>query len=513
MEKSVMDKAMSPPRVGAVTEFPLCFSEIRSSPSDAPKRDVVTVRGVLDLDARGPTHIADTGTSDGRWWWRGVLRGDGWSATWHGERPRTGHVEVTGQFSSGLHLDTGRVRGRITRVQLITVAYRQTADGGWETETEAPWSYRDVEVMPQGFDHDPTLNSDGLCIWDTAGLIDLDLDDVPPAQLRPRIVPSSLSADGDSLWVVDAELPIVVRYEPARAQATEYLLPAPSEAFHSVAAASLGCWFFGESGLFWIPIAGAGQLIDSRRVVHIAAHGDVVLVQTDDDVWTIHRVDSAPITVDLAVASDAVTSIGIDDAVSPGWIVALHMWDKTSGATRLFRVSTTGTVTVGPKLSSPTRYAPMFLAGKPLRLFLGRQVATVNNDLTLAPAEELADEPLYGGCLGDEAWISAVVSGFDGDTSPDNMRSHALSGGPQERRVVVTIIDPCTLVTLHRWYVDRTPIRIARNNQGFWLCENRRLIRLPDPPAQAQQVVDVAEMVRDSVLPAGPGTDGGQGWR
>lgn len=99
-EMSVMDKAMPPPRVGAVTEFPLCFSEIRSSPSDAPKRDVVTVRGVLDLDARGPSHVADSTASEGRWWWTGVLRGDGWSATWHGERPRTGYVEVSGQFSS-----------------------------------------------------------------------------------------------------------------------------------------------------------------------------------------------------------------------------------------------------------------------------------------------------------------------------------------------------------------------------------------------------------------------------
>lgn len=79
--------------------------------------------------------------------------------------------------------------------------------------------------------------------------------------------------------------------------------------------------------------------------------------------------------------------------------------------------------------------------------------------------------------------------------------------------MVVTIIDPRTLVTLHRWYVDRIPIQVARSNQGFWLCENRRLIRLPDSPAQAQQVVDVAEIVRDSVLPARPGADGDNGWQ
>ncbi|WP_028935016.1 hypothetical protein [Pseudonocardia spinosispora] len=59
-----------------------------------------------------------------------MLHGDGWTATWQAPRPLIGEVQLRGVLFDDLVLEisTG-VRGRVTRVQVITETIDTTGPG------------------------------------------------------------------------------------------------------------------------------------------------------------------------------------------------------------------------------------------------------------------------------------------------------------------------------------------------------------------------------------------------
>lgn len=176
-ELAIEDGEIPPPKIGAMLEFPLQFREL-----PAENVDTVIIRAVLTANGRPPI-FQDAGVDSARGWqWSGVLRGDGWEASWRGFRPRSGHVELTGRFYGTLSYDImSRVRGRVTRVQLVSTRYRRPPDShGWAI-VPGHRSLREVTESPRFFDTDVFMRDDVYEVDRESGVwIELDLDDVPP---------------------------------------------------------------------------------------------------------------------------------------------------------------------------------------------------------------------------------------------------------------------------------------------------------------------------------------------
>ncbi|WJJ11313.1 hypothetical protein P9990_22545 [Prescottella equi] len=193
-EIAIEDGEIAPPRVGEVMSFPLRFVELPESAGD-----VVTVRVPLEPSTRPPIRQYTGEDTPRSWEWSGLLRGDGWTASWRGFRPLTGRVELTGRFYGVLGNDDGRVRGRVTRVRIVSARFRRRTPGGWEI-VPGHRRLRDVDAAPRFFDRDALFESESdEADGDVGALVDLDLDDVPELPARPSIVPGDVSAAGGVL--------------------------------------------------------------------------------------------------------------------------------------------------------------------------------------------------------------------------------------------------------------------------------------------------------------------------
>lgn len=503
VEMSVGDGALAPPRVGAVTDFPVGFVEVGSAFVNRRVRDaeVMTVRGVLELEDRGPFEHHDHESAVSYWMWQGLLRGDGWTATWHGTRPLTGPVELTGYFTSALNVDNpGRVRGRITRVRIISEAYRPV-DDSWEVIGGAPAHYRDVQRAPHFHGDDVTATASGMSYRDTAILIDLDLDDVAPPPVRPRVVPGHVSVAGDlTVWVSDTELPVVARIDTRANDAVEYVLPGLPADFRRVYATPTGCWATEPPAVYRITAGeGAYRVADVGAAI-AAVSGETLLAHHATRGWTLYAPDRPPLPVDLP-DSETIGFPGVDRHT--GDFVLLSRAGSTQ--LRLVRVSTSGEVSVGPVLEQLGRHAWPVLAGTPLRILYGRgQAAIVNDDLTLGPADRLPKEPITGGGVDDDVWIETFRARRDSDDlatqwwplpPPDDLNRTL----PREPRL--TILDAAALTPHVSWSVDK-PRSVAADGPNIWICDRKRLFRAHRHSTAQPVPIDVSAMITESIPPA-----------
>jgi hypothetical protein len=146
---SIEDGAMAPPRIGSIVEVVLDFVE-----SATPSPEVVTVLGVLDLHFK-PRHHRESSPADENRYWTGDLRGDGWRASWRGDRPRSGPVTLTGRLTHRHTISYNpnkAVRGFVTRIQLVSNPYHAPSGDRWKPQQQVPRRYRDVEITPPSFD-------------------------------------------------------------------------------------------------------------------------------------------------------------------------------------------------------------------------------------------------------------------------------------------------------------------------------------------------------------------------
>ncbi|QSE41331.1 hypothetical protein JXX30_00375 [Rhodococcus erythropolis] len=397
-EIAIGDGEIVPPSLGHVIEFPLRFVE---QPSTA---DTVTIRALLEASNRDPIFQYTGHDSPRRWEWNGLLRGDGWTASWRGFTPRTGHVELTGRFYGVMGYDTpSYVRGRVTRVQLVSERYRRPPEShGWNV-VPGHRTLRDVEAAPRFFDNDMFMRDDLFEVDRAVGVVvDLDLDDVPPVPPRPTIVPGDVSASGEMLWVIDSQLPAVVSIDPNRV-AHEYVLPGPIGHSRHVWATPTGCWVGGHDGLYRCVIGEEPRKIFDRPVPQGAAIGEHFLACPSAATWPLYNQDNEPVEVD--VPDGYVRSIAVD---GESFVVLAEQRQTDAASTyRLIRVNVSGDVIVGPEM--PTipgrRGASPYLAGTPLRIFRSGTASRILPDLTLGAVEQLDGDPFHGGQVGDFVWI------------------------------------------------------------------------------------------------------------
>lgn len=340
-EIAIGDGEIVPPSLGHVIEFPIRFVE---QPSTA---DTVTIRALLEASNRDPIFQYTGHDSPRRWEWNGLLRGDGWTASWRGFTPRTGHVELTGRFYGVMGYDTpSYVRGRVTRVQLVSERYRRPPEShGWNI-VPGHRTLRDVEAPPRFFDNDMFMRDDLFEVDRAVGVVvDLDLDDVPPVPPRPTIVPGDVSASGEMLWVIDSQLPAVVSIDPNRV-AHEYVLPGPIGHSRHVWATPTGCWVGGHDGLYRCVIGEEPRKIFDRPVPQGAAIGEHFLACPSAATWPLYNQDNEPVEVD--VPDGYVRSIAVD---GESFVVLAEQRQTDAASTyRLIRVSVSGDVIVGPEL-------------------------------------------------------------------------------------------------------------------------------------------------------------------
>ncbi len=129
---------------------------------------------------------------------------------------------------------TGSATGRILRAQVVSDNYQLREQPPTEPTRPPRWipipgtrQFREVQAATGVFRDDtrPTHLSPGEDVIRECGvLVDLDLDDVPPIPVRPALIPAAVSAHGRDVWIVDRELPVVIRLREQRVVG-EYRLP------------------------------------------------------------------------------------------------------------------------------------------------------------------------------------------------------------------------------------------------------------------------------------------------
>lgn len=237
-ELAIGDGEAALPVVGEIGRYWLLFAE--TSPDERDPSIVTVEVDVEPLDDGVPLRqpaLSAALLEDERWWeWRLFVRGDGWSATWYSRRPAVGRQRLTGRLLGDLgYATTGSARGRVRRARVVADNYRLLEQPATGPRHHPRWipvlgtrTLRDVDAATGVFRDDtrPALHrAEGEDVVRECGvLVDLDLDDVPALPVRPNIVPAAVSAHGRDAWVVDRELPVVIRMSDKQ-RIVEYRLP------------------------------------------------------------------------------------------------------------------------------------------------------------------------------------------------------------------------------------------------------------------------------------------------
>nr|WP_314140858.1 hypothetical protein [uncultured Rhodococcus sp.] len=482
------DGEIAPPQVGAVLTGPLRFVEL-----PVTEADIVTISASLEPSGNQPIFQYTGQNSARRWEWAGLLRGDGWTASWRGFVPRTGRVELTGRFYGVFGYDTeGRFRGLVTRAQMVSERYRFIADEGW-VASPGRRSLREVTHVKRFFGDKSMPADDGDIDLESSVMIDLDLDDVPPLPNRPSIVPGDVAAAGGVTWVLDAELPLVVGID-AEGIATEHVLPAKVGGTRSIWASDAGCWVGGVDGMFWISLGHEAVRIDSLPAHVGAVNGNRLLVCTGDPTWRMYTPGSE--STDVTALDGYVNSIA---AESDTWIVCVQ--PRGESAVCLVRVTSAGHPTIGPSIPQlPRGHGYPYLAGNPVRLIRGVDVAVVEPDLGIADEEEgLGRSQFHGGQLGNFAWT--IGHPPDGTSSTGWWPLPGpVTSDRTEQFWLFTVYDATTLSPLTSVPVFATRPNVAVDDAGRILVIARgvQALRHDDPVMRWPVHLDIAEMFDNS---------------
>lgn len=483
------DGEIAIPQVGVVLTGPLRFVEL---PDSDP--DVVRIRARLEPSTQEAILQYTGQNTSRRWEWSGLLRGDGWAASWRGFRPLTGEVELVGHFSGDFGYDTdGHFRGRVTRVRIVSERFEQQPDVGW-AHVPGHRGFREVDSAPRFFGSPPSLHDvGGVVDLEQSVAVDIDLDDVPALPVRPSVVPGDVSVAGRSRWIADSELPLVVALG-ADSSVTEYRLPTKIGRGPRIWATETGCWAAGTNGTYWISHGNDPVQVDDRPVYNAAVNGNTLLACTDDAIWRLYSPDA--IAIDVDAVQGWVNSVAVEDDC---FIAVVRPADRS--VIQLVRVSVCGESTIGPDIASePRGHGKPYLAGSPLRLIRGVDMARVRRDLRVHDdGEMLRQAQFHGGQLGHFAWTIGH--------RPDGTSS---SGwwplpGPVlydrgEQFWLFTIYDAETFAPLTSVPVIATRPHVTIDDHGRVLLIGRgvQMVYPHDPVMQVPTELDVARLVDDS---------------
>ncbi|GGF18588.1 hypothetical protein [Williamsia phyllosphaerae] len=464
-ELLIEDGAIPPPRVGSISSLPLRFSE--QSPGD----DRTTVIRAL-LEPHRTTPRAD----DADLSWSGLLRGDGWTAEWSGDRPRVGHVELTGRFVSLYEIGSSPpdVRGLVTRIRLVTVEYRATGHNPphWEPTPGFPTSIgADLDAAPRFFERPADLESpydEAASIDVPVGvLVDLDLDDVSPPAPRPDVVPGDVSCAGDTVWTVDTHLPVVVRLD-AGGTATQHVLPgAIGSHARRVHATPTGCWVVGTDGVYRCEMETRPRLIAGDPVSVSAVVGETLLTCTHDSGWWLHTPGCVPLAIDDCPGSVSAAT-GFHDRFLLV-VVTDKRRDEREMAYRMVRVSVAGDVEIGPVQALPDNHDRPRLGGDPVHVISGSDIAEVHDNLTVGAVTRLPHMRFGGGGAGRLLWTVSHPSGRTGCVGrwPIGPSDEA---GDTRQYWMLELRDPATMEVVHTAPIFTSGPRVASDASGrIWV--------------------------------------------
>lgn len=485
----VGDGEIAVPLVGAVLTGPLRFVEL---PDSDP--DVVRIRAHLEPSKREPI-LQNTGQNTSRRWeWGGLLRGDGWAASWRGFRPLTGEVELVGRFSGDFGYDTdGRFRGRVTRVRMVSERFERGRDAHW-THVPGHRNSRDVDAAPRFFGIPPLTEDElGPIDLEHSVAVDIDLDDVPALPVRPSVVPGDVSVAGRTWWIADSELPLVVALG-ADSSVTEYRLPTRIGRGPRIWATETGCWAAGTNGMYWISPGNDPVQVDDRPVYNAASNGNTLLACTDDATWRLYSPKLAPIDVDAL--RGWVNSVAVEDDC---FVAVVRPADQS--VIRLVRVSVTGESTIGPEITPESRrHGRPYLAGEPLRLIRGVGIARVRRDLGVRDdGDKLGRDQFHGGQLGRYAWT--IGHPPDGTSSSGWWPLPGpVSYDRGEQFWLFTIYDAETFAPLTSVpvFVTRPNVTIDEDGRVLLIGRGVQMVYPHTPIMQVPTELDVARLIDSS---------------
>ncbi|MDL9948716.1 hypothetical protein QSJ19_24645 [Gordonia sp. ABSL11-1] len=464
---AIEDGQIAPPAVGEISAFPLLFSE---RPATEP--DTTTVRGILEPSGRAP--VVHRGTAS----WTGMLRGDGWTATWHGTRPRTGRVEITGLFMGVMGIDAaGWVRGRVTSVQIATMFWQRVDTRERFAPIPGRREYRTVDRSPRFFSDERLFTDDPpeVSRADIGVLITLDLDDVPELPPRPALVTGDVSASGDQVWVLDRVLPKLICLGD-NSSPTAHLFPGAVRSDRRVWGTKTGCWVSGVDGTFRVE-AGAemGTQVSDIPSTVCATLGDILLACGTTASWTIHEPGSEPVQVDPVVGTPF-------DAVADGQSFVVVVSDSDEPRRhRMVRVALNGSVAQGPLLPRADRPYPgeWTLLGQPLTAVAENDTFTdVTPQLAMSDGRTIPRRFLYAGAVGDHIWTVCHP--------PDRTsRSWWPLAGPKAydrsrgKFWLLTVLDRATLEPVHTAPILSPQPSLTQDESGtIWLAVSGELQRI-----------------------------------
>lgn len=398
----IEDGQIAPPVVGEVARYELTFIERAATEPDAT---------VSTLHARA--HPRDAAAPrQGRHWdgtpnplppsWPTVLRGNGWSAGWSAPRPVLGEVVVRGVLVADLLTGgaDGPARGRLTRAQLVTETHVRTGSGSqdWRRDPTAQ-RLTDVETGPRWFDRgmvpDPDNPTTGWgrmvhtdpWVRETGVLVDLDLDDAPPRTPRPAIVPGAVAVHGDDVWVVDEQLPLLVRLRDEQVVEV-HTWPGGIVPGRRVLADPGGAWITGADGTLRVSLGGGVRAVSDEPSWLATSSGETLAVQVVLEPHDVHSTTvlrlrepgCAPQDVDLGGRHLAGVAM-----VPDGFLLLVTPPDDHVRRCSLARLGLDGTVVVGPEVADDA-YACSLTGGRSPVLARVRGVHPVLGDLTLGAA-------------------------------------------------------------------------------------------------------------------------------
>ena len=232
--------------------------------------------------------MAPRESGDGRRHWWHLLYGEGWSAGWWSDAPRSGRVAVQGYFVATLGNDPNgpvAVSGRVSSLQSVQVRL-DPIEGGGRREVGGTESLTEVDEVPVEFEPF-SFPDDGLPHRGVTGVLaDLKLGD-PPTDRTP-FDPGAVDAGAGVVWVMHRSAPTVLRIDPRQDPPVvrEFVLPLPIEEpsgdfTRRVHAADDGCWIVGMHDVHRVVVDGE----DAVTVERVCAGGGQPSVLVDGQVY------------------------------------------------------------------------------------------------------------------------------------------------------------------------------------------------------------------------------------
>jgi len=494
-ELAIGDGEVAPPQVGDIGRYALLFTE--TLPDEADPSIVTVDVDVEPLDDGIPMFqpAASAGFRDEeRWWeWRLFVRGDGWTATWYSRRPALGRQRLTGRIIGDLgYATTGSVTGRILRARIVSDTYRLVEQSPTAPPRPARWGpipgtrrFRDVAAATGVFRDDirpPAHLAAGEDRTRECGvLVDLDLDDVPPPPVRPAVVPAAVSAHGPDVWIIDRELPVVLRLHEQQVVG-QYRFPGAifTEYAHRprwVHADADGCWVVGRDGIFRCTLDGMAVHLVEHRVTGSAALDGVLLSWHHTEgrsVLSMRWPDGRHRDLEPVDGRIHTVHSGRD-----GFLGLLRTGAHTDDAhTRLFTLDPNGHLHLGPTL--PAGMGTCIVGGEPARLVDPRgQWVPISPDLTAGEVESPGIGGSSAGTVGPWIWV-VHPAGDDRSTEPNPY---------SDWHCLLSILDPVTF-TLQRRLVIHSPYpEVSYDGDGrIWIVAGKVWVVDPQSSEPAQQL-------------------------